>query len=75
MSLRRRKLRKRKFAIVAPLSDRFRQMRLDILLNRSAKGEDESGLAAVNSHRRNWAPRVRSAERMRVSLQPLGLFC
>ena len=49
-SLRRRNSRKRKFGIAAPLADRLRRILACIQRNRSAKGADESGFAAVNSY-------------------------
>ena len=49
-SLRRRNSRKRKFGIAAPLADRLRRILAYIQRNRSAKGADESGFAAVNSY-------------------------
>ena len=49
-SLRRRNSRKRKFDIAAPLADRLRRILAYIQRNRSVKGADESGFAAVNSY-------------------------
>jgi len=49
-SLRRRNSRKRKFDIAAPLVDRLRRILAYIQRNRSTKGADGSGFAAVNSY-------------------------